>query len=187
MSRDLNPHTIIEKYYSPGSELYHILLSHSQQVQQKVLSIARNRTDLALDLDFLSTASLLHDIGIIHCNAANIHCYGNHHYIEHGYLGAEMLNKEGLHRHALVCERHTGVGISLETIVEKQLPLPKRDMRPVSLEEKLICYADKFFSKTKLGETHTAEKIKTDLLQFGQEHVNTFIEWQRFFEGKELI
>ena len=88
---------------------------------------------------------MLHDIGIGQCDAPGIHCHGTHLYIEHGYLGAELLRAEGLPRHALVCERHTGMGLSREMIEERGWPLPCRDMRPVTLEEKLVCYADKFF------------------------------------------
>jgi len=64
-------------------------------------------------------------------------------------LGAEILKKEGLEKHALVCERHIGVGITLRDIKENNLPLPKRDMIPISIEEEIICLADKFFSKKK--------------------------------------
>lgn len=62
------------------------------------------------------------------------------------------MRKEGFPRHALVCERHTGAGISLQSIIDQQLPVPHRDMVPVSLEEQVICFADKFFSKTHPGQ-----------------------------------
>ncbi len=57
---------------------------------------------------------------------------------------------EGYPRHALVCERHTGAGLSLEGIIAQDLPVPHREMVPVSLEEQVICFADKFYSKTHL-------------------------------------
>jgi hypothetical protein len=55
--------------------------------------------------------------------------------------------KKGHPELALVCERHIGVGISIAEIQHHNLPLPSRDMIPVSIEEQLICYSDKFFSK----------------------------------------
>ena len=68
------------------------------------------------------------------------------------------MRKEGFPRHALVCERHTGAGISLQSIIDQQLPVPHRDMVPVSLEEQVICFADKFFSKTHLDKEKSVEK-----------------------------
>ena len=52
-----------------------------------------------------------------------------------------------LRRLRLVSERHTGAGITLENIVANNLPLPKREMVPVTIEEIIICFADKFHSK----------------------------------------
>lgn len=59
-------------------------------------------------------------------------------------FGADLMRKEGFPRHALVCERHTGAGMSLQSIIDQQLPVPHRNMVPVSLEEQVICFADKF-------------------------------------------
>ncbi len=58
-----------------------------------------------------------------------------------------MLEAEGLPRHALVCERHTGAGLTVDDIISQRLPLPLRDMTPQTLEERLICYADKFYPR----------------------------------------
>ena len=178
----MNPATIIDKYYLQGSEIHHILLQHSEQVKNKALEIASKHPELNLDIQFVAEAAMLHDIGIFECNAPRIHCHGSHEYIEHGYLGADILRKEGFPRHALVCERHTGVGLSLEMIRTKQLPLPHRDMLPVSLEEQLICYADKYFSKTQLDEAHSIDRIRKYLSRYGEPEVAKFDEWQRFFE-----
>ncbi|MEZ4602993.1 MAG: hypothetical protein R2861_06175 [Desulfobacterales bacterium] len=37
--------------------------------------------------------------------------------------------------------------MSVDEIQTHHLPLPLRSMVPVTLEEEIICYADKFFSK----------------------------------------
>ena len=178
----MNPLDIIKKYYTEGSELYKILVSHSRHVTEKALSIAYKHPELGLDETFISEACMLHDIGIFMCNAPSIHCYGTHQYVEHGYLGSEILMREGLLRHALVCERHTGAGISLDKIIERNLPLPLRDMRPVSLEEQVICYADKFFSKSKLEKPHTFDFITKHLAKYNEADVETFMEWHRKFK-----
>lgn len=178
----IDTNNIIEKYYNKDSELYQTLIVHSGQVRDKALEIARRKTELKLDTVFIEEAAMLHDIGIFKCNAPRIHCVGIHHYIEHGYLGADIIRAEGLPRHALVCERHTGVGLSRDMIANNKLPLPLRDMIPESLEEQLICYADKFFSKTKLGQTHSVDSIRRDLARFGQHQVLVFDKWMNFFE-----
>jgi hypothetical protein len=60
-----------------------------------------------------------------------------------------MLEDMGLTAEALICERHVGAGISADEICSRRLPLPNRNMLPVTIEEQIICYADKFFSKSK--------------------------------------
>lgn len=140
----MNPLDIIKKYYPESSEAYHILTVHSRSVADKALEIARRHPELNLDLTFIEEAAMLHDIGIFKCDADGIDCHGEAPYICHGYLGADLMRAEGYPRHALVCERHTGTGLSLKMIEEQNLPVPHRDMRPVSWEEQIICFADKF-------------------------------------------
>ena len=119
----MNAIGLIEKYYTPGTEVYDILTVHSRKVADKALSIAKNHPELGLDLTFLEEGALLHDIGIRFCNAPSIDCHGENPYICHGYLGADLLRQEGWPRHALVAERHTGTGLSRSYIVANGLPL----------------------------------------------------------------
>ena len=183
----INPLLLIEKYYEKGSKIYGILVSHGDQVKNKALEIAERHFELQLDKQFIAEASMLHDIGIFMCDAPRIYCYGAHTYIEHGYLGAEILREEGLYKHALVCERHTGVGISLEMILKNQLPLPHRDLLPMTYEEQLICYADKFYSKTKPDETLSLQRIRTKLKKYGELEVMRFNAWNILFEGGKVF
>ena len=150
---------IINKYYPEDNELKHILLTHSRSVADKALWIADRHPELELDRQFLEEAALLHDIGVFLTDAPGIHCHGTHPYICHGYLGSELMQKEGYPHHALVCERHTGAGMSLQSILDQQLPVPPRDMLPVSLEEQVVCFADKFFWKTHLDREKSPEKV----------------------------
>ena len=168
---------ILQKYYDETSESYKILLRHSQSVVQKSLEIARRNPQENFDLVFLEEAAMLHDIGIFLTNAPHIFCFGEKPYICHNYLGSEILQKEGLPKHALVCERHTGTGISRKQIEAENLPLPLRDMLPVSSEEQLICFADKFFSKRNLEIEHSVDEIRKDLSKFGAETVARFDKW----------
>ena len=111
--------SIINKYYTPGTKLYHILLTHSRSVANKALSICKNHPELNIDVQFVEEAAMLHDIGIFRTNAPGIECYGDKPYICHGTIGAELLRNEGFPHHALVAERHTGAGISHEEIIKQ--------------------------------------------------------------------
>ena len=178
---------LIRQYYSPGTPLYDTLVIHSRQVAGLAVRLAIRYNDLhpaidPLDINFVREAAMLHDIGICRTDAAGIHCHGTEPYICHGILGAEMLRQHGLPRHALVCERHTGAGLSLDDIISQNLPLPHRPMLPVTMEEKVICYADKFFSKTHLGEpARTLERVGQSLAKFGPATLARFQELTALF------
>ena len=178
------PLDIICRYYDPQSDCYRILTDHSRDVARKALEIARLHPEMNLDLPFIEEAAMLHDIGIRYTNAPDIGCHGAAPYICHGYLGADLLRREGLPRHARVCERHTGTGLSLPEIEYRKLPVPHRDMQPVSLEEQLICFADKFYSKTRLGQEKSVEKIRKGLERYGAESVSRFDNWHKLFLGE---
>lgn len=173
---------IIDKYYEGNDVLRHILITHSQSVARKALQIASLHPELNLDRRFLEEAAMLHDIGIIRCDAPGIECHGTEPYICHGVIGAAMLCTEGFERHARVCERHTGTGLSVDDIVARNLPLPHRDFRPETIEEQVICYADKFFSKTHLDREKTVEQAEHSLAKFGEEGLGRFRYWVRMFE-----
>ena len=172
----MNPSDIINKYCKE-EKLRHILLTHSRAVADKALEIARNHPELEADEQFIEEAALLHDIGCVKVNAPAIECFGTEPYIKHGILGAEILRSEGLERHALVCERHTGTGLTLQQITEQGLPLPHRDMQPISKEEQIICFADKFYSKTRLETEKTVEQARRSLEKFGSEGLAKFDAW----------
>lgn len=89
--------------------------------------------------------------------------------------------REGYPRHALVCERHTGAGLSLKAILERDLPVPHREMIPVSLEEQIICFADKFYSKTKLDKEKSVEKARKSIEKHGEEGLARFDAWCKLF------
>lgn len=173
---------IIDKYYPSESELRRILLNHSRGVAEKALRIADRHPELRLDKEFLKEAAMLHDIGIFRCDAPSIQCFGTEPYICHGMIGAQLLREEGLERHARVCERHTGTGITIQDIESQHLPLPLRDYQPENLEEKVICYADKFFSKTRPDCERTVLETAQSLEKFGDKGVKRFLEWAKIFE-----
>ena len=143
----------------------------------KALWIADRHLELSLDKEFLYEAAMLHDIGIFLTDAEGIQCFGDKPYICHGYLGADLVRSEGYPRHALVCERHTGAGLALDEIITLNLPVPHREMIPVSLEEQVICFADKFYSKTRLDKEKTVEKARKSIERYGIEGLQRFDHW----------
>jgi uncharacterized protein len=181
----MQPIDVIKEFYRPGTKSYATLVHHSEQVTQKALAVADRVPHLDPDLDFIAEAAMLHDIGIFETDAASLGCRGRHPYLRHGALGREILENMNLPRHALVCERHVGVGISREDIVAHGLPLPIRDMRPVSIEEQIICYADKFFSKN--GNGNGREKpvgeVLAEIEAYGPGKVEQFKTWLEMFAG----
>ena len=179
----MNPIDIISKYYDVDSDAYRILVCHSNSVADKALQIAGQHSEMNLDIDFIREAAMLHDVGVFLCNAPEIGCFGDAEYICHGFLGAELMRKEGYPRHAHVCERHTGTGITKEEIIERELPLPHYDMLPLSVEEQLICFADKFYSKTSLGKERSLDKIRKGLTKYGEDSLLRFEQMRKLFFG----
>ena len=175
--------SIINEYYPSENDLRRILLTHSRSVADRCLLIARKHPELRLDTEFLEEAALLHDIGIYQCDAPCIQCFGTEPYICHGLIGGRLLREKGLVRHAQVCERHTGTGLSHEQIISQQLPLPL-DMiyEPDTLEEQVVCYADKFYSKTRLDLERTVEQTARSLEKFGEAGLQRFFHWVDLFE-----
>ena len=151
---------VFNKYYQPGTPLYNSVWSHSRLVADKALQLAQAHPELEIDLDFVYEAAMIHDIGVFLTNAPSIYCTGDQPYICHGVLGAELMRADGYPRHALVCERHTGTGLTVADIIAQNLPLPHRDMCPVSLEEKLVCFADKFYSKSNPDREKPLDKVR---------------------------
>ena len=177
--------SIIQRYYTPGNDDYRVLVLHSRQVADLAVRLGQRLIDrgVPVDLEFVEEAAMLHDIGMCRTDAPGIHCHGTEPYIRHGILGRQMLDSIGLFRHGRVCERHTGAGITADEIVSQHLPIdPPRDLLPESVEEKLVCYADKFFSKSRLDEPpKTMDHVRRSLAKFGPDTISRFDEMAAFF------
>lgn len=159
---------IIYKYYPEDDELRRLLLKHSRQVADRVLLICDRHKELPVDRQFIEEAAMLHDIGVFRCHAPSIHCHGTEPYIRHGQIGGELLRAEGFPRHARVAERHTGTGL--------------RGWEPETLEEQIICYADKFYSKSNPDYVRTVLETAQSLEKFGADGVKLFLSWAEQFE-----
>ena len=160
--------SIIKKYYPADDELRRLLLKHSRQVADRCLAIAKRHKELPIDVQFLEEAAMLHDLGIFRCDAPGIHCHGKEPYLKHGPIGADILRQEGYPRHARVAERHTGTGLP--------------GLEPETLEEQIVCYADKFYSKSHPDRVLSVADTAQSLEKFGHEGVLKFLAWARAFE-----
>lgn len=177
----MNITEIFNRYYFDNPGLLSTVTIHSECVARKALGGLRSK-GIDADYGFVWEAAMLHDIGVVRCDAPGIQCFGTLPYICHGVEGRTMLDAEGLPRHALVCERHTGSGLTVDDIISQNLPLPRRDMTPLSIEEKAICYADKFFSKSgDLTKEKELAKVIRQMESFGKESLQRFIALHEMF------
>jgi len=185
----IDPLDMIDFFYPADTPLRRIVLKHSTQVRDKALAISKSPACAKLNLDFrlIAHGAMLHDIGILKCRAPKILCVGTEPYIAHGVIGAELLREYGrrhgvdLEADARICERHTGSGITAEEVREQKLPIPERDYLPETPEEKLICLADKFFSKSGDMEEKPVERVRRSMLKFGAAPVARFDALCRLF------
>jgi uncharacterized protein len=177
----VDPFALLEKHFGANRAGLDIVFRHSRVVANKALAIARGARVQDCELDFIEQAALLHDIGVSGIHAPKLHCFGKAPYICHGIIGRKILEAEGLPRHALVCERHIGVGLSARDIQVQKLPLPDREMSPVDRAERIVALADLFFSKKggELDREKSVAQVRDDLLKFGPEKVAIFEGWLR--------
>ena len=107
---------------------------HSLQVVKKALEIADKITKVKLDKDLIEMGALLHDIGRTKT-----------HGFKHAFIGGNILRERGYpDKLARICETHILGGLDEEDAVE--VGLPKKDYLPISIEEKIVCLADKFMT-----------------------------------------
>jgi len=170
--------TIILKHFPEDSKVYSYYYTHSIKVTELALKLIDHNKHLKINKEIVTIGAMLHDIGIIQTDAPEIGCFGKYPYIAHTYLGREILEQEGLPDIAPICERHIGVGLTKEDIIKANFPLPHRDMIPITIEEKLVCYADKFYSKSDkhLIIPRSPEKIRKKILKYGEDKLLKFEE-----------
>lgn len=179
---DVDVNTLIDKYYADNEPLRILLIKHSESVAAKALRVLDAHPEIKADRGLVYTGAMLHDIGIFKTDAPGIHCHGTEPYICHGMLGAAILRREGLDRQALIAERHTGTGLTPEAIRQQGLPLPL-DVQfcPESIEQEIVCYADKFFSKSHPEREKTVSQVRQMLSRFPDADLSRWEEWVRRF------
>ena len=160
-----------------------VIVAHGRSVAGLSLKVCQVLELSEDDCRFVEEAALLHDIGVCRVRAPGIGMEGGFPYLMHGIIGRDILETEGLPRHALVCERHIGVGLTVEDIIRQELPLPHRDMSPVTTCEQIICFADLFYSKSpgRISLQKSPEQVRSKLAGFGAGKVLVFDGWMERF------
>lgn len=174
---------IYDLYYPQQTRRRYILEQHSMRVAEFACTINRVKA-LGLDHDLVYNAAMLHDIGIFLVYAPSIDCWGTQPYLRHGTLGADLLRYHGFPEGiALVAERHTGTGITPDDVRAAGLPMPEptRCMMPLSTLERLICYADKFFSKSANLDRKPLDRVIRSIERFGQPSLDRFYQLHHQF------
>jgi uncharacterized protein len=181
-SSDIDPEAVVTRFYSDASRIRDLLLRHGELVSRKAMAVLDRSPWLRVDRVFVHQAAMLHDVGIGRTRCPELGCTGTLPYVCHGVVGRRMLEKLGLNRHGMVCERHVGVGIRAAEAHQQGLPLPVRDMLPLTVEERLICYADKFYSKTDNGRhAKPVDEIIAGLARYGPAMTERFRALHRLF------
>ena len=118
-----------------------------------------------VDIKLVEAGALLHDLG-----------RGQTHGIEHGVVGGQIARKLGMPMEITqIIERHVGAGLTMDEARRNNLPRGK--YVPETLEEKIVCYADKLIEGShevgiestianfaeELGADHQAIKRLKDL------------------------
>jgi uncharacterized protein len=114
-----------------------IIIEHCQTVTKvaKVLAEEFARRGHDVDMQAVIAAAMLHDIG-----------RSKTHTIRHGVEGAQIVENEGVDRAVVeIVRKHVGAGIAPEE--SKRLGLPDFDYIPQTLEERIVCFADKMIDR----------------------------------------
>jgi len=169
-----DPDVVLRHFYPQDTPLRRLLVRHCTQVRDMALRIMDSPScRVAPDREIVSAGAMLHDVGVFKCHAPSILCTGELPYVTHGVTGAALLREYGrangldMEPFARICERHTGSGITADEVVSQGIPLPVRDYLPETLEEKLICLADKFFSKSGDMKEKPVDAVRGSLAKFG--------------------
>ncbi|MDR0319036.1 MAG: HDIG domain-containing protein [Nitrososphaerota archaeon] len=112
------------------------VITHCQTVASLALEIAEEfkAKNYTVDLALIEVGALLHDLG-----------RSKTHSVNHAIEGMKLAQTEGLPDPVIcIIKRHVGAGITAEEA--EQLKWPKDNYIPQTLEEKIVCYADKCVS-----------------------------------------
>ncbi len=130
---------------------------HSLKVSEKALELAEKITDGNINLKLVEIGALLHDVGRSKTHGFN-----------HAIIGGKILRERGYPKElARICETHILGGLDKEDA--NNLGLPQKDYIPQTLEEKIICLADKLINGTK--EVTIEERFQKWFSKYGRTEI----------------
>jgi uncharacterized protein (TIGR00295 family) len=162
---DENAALLLHKKYGSDDRI----VKHCQTVASVARLLAKALAAKNVDVDerAIVGGALLHDIGRTRTQT-----------VQHGYVGAELLRAEGVDEVVVeTVKKHVGAGISEEEA--NALGFPPGDYIPRTLEEKVVCFADKMVSSNtvrpfeeevkrfvrKGHDVERLERLKSDLAE----------------------
>ncbi|MFE1268144.1 HD domain-containing protein [Streptomyces sp. NPDC058757] len=175
----------LHRKHAPSDAAFELVFTHCEIVAALADQLL-SRSGRGADADLVRAGCLLHDIGVyrLYDSAGRIDGAS---YVTHGVLGHRLLAEEGLPETLCrFCSCHTGVGLTREDVLAQGLPLPPADYVPVTPEERMVMYADKFHSKSTPPRFVSPDTFEARIGRFGQEKAAVFRSLRRLYGDPEL-
>jgi len=138
------------------------VIKHCEAVAELALETAETcqKKGLKVDLELVEIGALLHDIG-----------RSKTHSVHHAIVGVEIVKTAGLPKPVIsIIKSHVGGGIT--TTEAAELGWPKDTYMPVTLEEKIVSYADKLIETSeRVPLEMTIGKLRENKLDSAAERV----------------
>ena len=135
-------------------KIHHSVRRHSEKVAEKAIEIGKKIKKVEVDLDLIEIGALFHDIGRTKT-----------HGFDHAQIGGKILKQRGMSQKLVkICETHILGGLDKEDA--KNVGLPEKDFIPKTIEEKIVCLADKYIAGTK--EVTIEERIDRWFQKYGR-------------------
>jgi uncharacterized protein len=139
------------------------VVAHCVAVSAIAVSLA-GRVKASLDRELVRQGGLFHDIG-----------RARTHGIDHAVAGVEIARELGFSEQLVhIIERHIGAGITATEAV--RLGLPQKDYLPLTIEEKIVSYADNLTSSVREMPFYEALDRFKNILGPDHEGVGLFIK-----------
>lgn len=155
-----------------------LVWTHSQIIKEIALQLSENlykNHQITLDKNLITVGALMHDIGVYKCfdEVFNPNKSAKE-YFYHAWLGEKILNSldfpKEITRFTIT---HTSTGITKKDIKREKFDIPLKDYLPITNEEEIVNFADKFHSKypnfisyqeavIKLSKLDPSRKIKIE-------------------------
>jgi len=146
------------------------VVAHCIVVSQLALSLAE-RAKVSVNRELVRRGGLFHDIGRSRTQG-----------IEHAIAGVEIAKSLGFSEALVyIIERHIGAGITAPEA--ERLGLPRKDYLPLTMEEKIVSYADNLTSSVREMPFYEALNRFKDILGPDHEGVELFIKQHHEIQG----